>query len=175
MGQKIAKLAAAGAFVAAVCLSSTAAFAYGPGQTGGLSGNTSTCTVGTSCSETLSGSGMEPGETVNLQVFSSPIELGTTQADASGNFTATVTLPSSLAAGQHTIVATGETSGTTASFAITVAASTTSATVPSNSTGLAFTGADIGALAGVGALAIALGGLFILSTRRRRSRQVPTR
>jgi len=38
-----------------------------------------------------------------------------------------------------------------------------------STSGLAFTGADIAALVGVGAVALGLGGMLLLATRRRRT------
>ena len=171
MRRYISQVVAGTLVVFSLLLSASVAFAYGPGQTGTLTGNTSTCSASSGCSLTLSGSGFQPGETVGLTFNSTPVSLGTTTANSSGGFTFSVTIPAGEPAGNHTIVATGESSGTTASFAITLTAATTAA--PSPSGGLAFTGADISALVGVGAVVIALGGLLVLASRRRRGRQAP--
>jgi hypothetical protein len=146
------------------------ALAYGPTA---ATLTSSTTTVCAGCSITLSGTGFQPGETITIQLFSTPVTLGSTTADPQGAFTTTVTIPADTTPGNHTIVATGLTSGITASFAIVVTgASTTGAVTPSAGTpssgSLAFTGADIAAMAGVGAIALALGGMLVFAGRRRR-------
>jgi hypothetical protein len=55
----------------------------------------------------VAGSGFLPGSTVQLSVRSQPISLGSAKTDATGSFTTTVVLPSSLEAGSHTVYATG--------------------------------------------------------------------
>jgi hypothetical protein len=148
------------------------AFAYGPNAPTVTSSTTTVCA---GCPITLSGNGFQPGETITIQLFSTPVTIGSTTADPSGAFTTTVTIPANTTPGNHTIVATGLTSGTTASFAIvvtgasTAGVSTTAGTPSSGS--LAFTGADIAAMAGVGAIALALGGMLVFAGRRRRVTQ----
>ena len=164
------------------------AFAYGPntnpsGLTGGpvIGANPSIVTPGASL--TITGSNYQPGETVTLVLFSSPVTVGTSgPTDASGSFSIGVTVPPDTALGGHTIVGTGNSIGDSASTAITVVSTSTSAavsgtggaagapTIPGASGGsLAFTGSDIAATAGVGAIAIALGGMLVLAGRRRRA------
>jgi len=170
MRRKISRLAVVAAALVAISLPASAAFAYGPGTTGTLALSTSTCSNAAGCSPTASGTGFQPGEPIDLSLHSTPVDLGTTTADSSGDFSTVVNIPAGTSAGTHSIVATGETSGTVATTTFTVTAATTS--TPS-STGLPITGADIAALVGVGAVAVALGGLLVLTSRRRRSR-VPT-
>ncbi|MGD0378987.1 MAG: fibronectin type III domain-containing protein [Acidimicrobiales bacterium] len=55
----------------------------------------------------VSGSGLEPGSTVTIVLHSSPVTLATVTVGLDGSFSATVTLPTDLAAGTHTIIATG--------------------------------------------------------------------
>jgi tripartite-type tricarboxylate transporter receptor subunit TctC len=145
------------------------AFAYGPNAPT-LTGNTTT--VGPGGTITLNGTGFQPGETVTLQLFSTPVTLGASMANSQGAFTTTVTIPANTTPGNHTIVATGNTSGATASFAIVVtgASATGGSTTGGASSGgsLAFTGADIAAMAGIGAIALALGGMLVFAGRRRR-------
>jgi hypothetical protein len=150
------------------------AYAYGP-TAPFISTNISVVAPGGSL--TVSGLGFQPGEAVTLQLFSTPVTLGTTSVTSGGSFSTSVTIPVSTPVGNHTIVATGSTSGSTASTAIVVAsASTTGAATGGTGTSgtssgggsLAFTGADIAALAGVGAIALALGGMLVFAGRRRR-------
>jgi hypothetical protein len=158
----------------------TPAFAYGPNApVVGLS----TSIIPPGGSLTVSGSSYQPGEGITIVLHSFPATVGTTTADPSGNFSTTVTIPSDTPLGNHTITATGNTSGTTASAGILVATSSTSgaggassgssggvASTGSSSGGsLAFTGADLAATAGVGAIALALGGMLVFAGRRRRA------
>ena len=53
---------------------------------------------------TVSSGGFVPGETVNVNLYSSPVLLASVVADGSGNASATVTIPADTAVGQHTIV-----------------------------------------------------------------------
>jgi len=112
-----------------------------------------------------------PFELVTLVLHSStPVTLGTTTADSTGSFSDPVTIPAGTALGAHTIVGTGAT-GDSAATAITVVAAVTPVAVitPTSTSGLPFTGADIATMSGVGAIALALGGLLILTGRRRRT------
>jgi hypothetical protein len=112
----------------------------------------------------VTGSNFVPNEGITLTLYSTPVTLATTTATATGTFSVTVTIPSDTVPGAHTIVATGST-GDSATTAITVASTVPVAvTTPT----LPFTGADIAALASVGAIALALGGMLILTGRRRR-------
>jgi hypothetical protein len=155
------------------------AYAYGPNAPV-ISVNVSVVIPGGSL--IVSGSGFQPGEAVTLQLFSTPVTVGTTSVDSGGTFSTSVTIPASTPLGNHTIVATG-TTGDTASTSIVVVSTTASGlatggtatggtaggTSGSSSGGsLAFTGADIAAMAGVGAIALALGGMLVFAGRRRR-------
>ncbi|MGH9029590.1 MAG: LPXTG cell wall anchor domain-containing protein [Acidimicrobiales bacterium] len=173
MRQKMFRLAGGAAIVIALMASATAAYAYGPGGAASLTGSTSTCVASTGCTLTLTGTGFQPGETVALVLDGTPVSLGTTTADPSGDFTQGVSIPANSTAGAHTIVATGETSGAVASFAITLTSSTTGVSSPTTpsapSSSLPLTGADISAMVGAAAVAIALGAMLVLASRRRRS------
>ena len=186
---KISGLAVLVAVLVTVLFSATSASAS-TGGTGSLSLSASTCSASTGCTLTVSGSGFEAGETIDLTLHSTPTGLGTTRADSSGAFSTTVSVPAATPAGTHMIIATGETSATTASASFTVTVPTATATtiaatpVPTTattavtstpSTPLPFSGADVAALLGVGAVALALGGAFLLSAGRRRGRHVSTR
>ena len=99
------------------------AFAYGPG---GTTISTNIFTVGAGGSLIVTGSGFQPGETVTLVLNSTPVTLGTTPANSQGAFSTTVIIPADTTPGNHTIVATGNTSGSTASTSIVVVSATTS-------------------------------------------------
>lgn len=141
----------------------TPAFAYGPNAPA-VTTNTSTTAPGGSLQ--VSGSNFVPNEDITITFHSSPVTLATTTASASGTFSVTVTIPSTAAPGTHTILATGTTGDSASTTLIVTGTGASTATVTS---GLAFTGADIAAVSGVGALALALGGMLILTSRRRRT------
>jgi titin len=110
---------------------------------------------------TVSGSGYAPNTTITLAIYSTPQVLTTTVTDASGNFTATVTVPAGLEAGNHTLVASGvDTSGNVryVNLAVTVSGS--------GKATLAYTGADVVPPALGGLAAVALGTGLILVRRR---------
>ena len=166
------------------------AFAYGPNAPV-IGASPSVLSPGASF--TVTGANYQPGETVTLVLFSTPVTLGTSgPTDATGSFSMGVTLPADAAIGGHTIVGTGNSIGDSASTGITVVSSSASAgtatgtgiggtsgsptiagasgaapTTPATGS-LAFTGSDIAATAGVGAIAIALGGMLVMAGRRRR-------
>ncbi|MCU1658011.1 MAG: repeat-containing protein, partial [Pseudonocardiales bacterium] len=127
---------------------------------------------------TLHASGFQPNETVTVTVHSAIITLAKTKANASGNVTVSVKLPTSLAAGKHTLTLAGRVGqvGFTFSIASTATAPATptptpGGTDPSSGGGgnLASTGADVigGTVLG---LALTAGGAvaLLLATRRRR-------
>jgi putative Ig domain-containing protein/immunoglobulin I-set domain protein len=53
------------------------------------------------------GAGYHPGAPIRIGFYSSPVQVGTATADATGAFTATITIPKTAAFGSHTLVATG--------------------------------------------------------------------
>jgi hypothetical protein len=114
---------------------------------------------------TVSGSGYAPNTTITLAIYSTPQVLTTTVTDASGNFTATVTVPAGLAAGNHTLVASGvDSSGNPryVNLAVTVSSS--------GKAMLAYTGADVALPSIVGLVGVSLGaGLIIVRRRAARS------
>jgi hypothetical protein len=138
------------------------AFAYGPNAPA-IQANTSSTTPGGSVDVT--GSGFCLNCTITLTLHSNPVTLGTTTSDGNGSFSTSVSIPSGTEPGSHAIVAT-DPDGDSASTAILVSA-TTGPTIAASS-GLAFTGADIAALSAIGAVALAVGGMLILTGRRRR-------
>nr|WP_213003445.1 fibronectin type III domain-containing protein [Actinoplanes consettensis] len=56
---------------------------------------------------TVLGTGFAPYSTAVIIVYSAPIVLGTVVADSDGNFTRQITVPASLAIGEHDLVASG--------------------------------------------------------------------
>jgi hypothetical protein len=56
---------------------------------------------------TFSGAGFEPGAPVTTTLCSTPVSVGTTQADATGAFRIDVVVPAGTALGGHTLVAKG--------------------------------------------------------------------
>ncbi|WP_160318925.1 family 20 glycosylhydrolase [Arthrobacter sp. ERGS1:01] len=76
----------------------------------------------------LSLKGFAANTPVSLSLHSTPVDLGTVTTDANGAATKTVTIPSTIEAGNHTIVATA--GAITASFALTVAPADVPTTEP---------------------------------------------
>ena len=70
--------------------------------------------------DTADGSGFTPGEPVQASVHSAPVDLGTKPADGTGAVGFAFRLPTGLAAGQHYVVLTGQTSGTEVAIPLTV-------------------------------------------------------
>ncbi|MBZ4487314.1 phosphatase PAP2 family protein [Microbacterium sp. cx-55] len=71
---------------------------------------------------TVSGAGFAPGETVGIELRSTPVQVGTAVVGPTGAFIVSITIPVNIPAGAHTIVVTGATSAVTASAPLTVAA-----------------------------------------------------
>ena len=119
---------------------------------------------------TVSGAGFAPGETVCIELRSTPVEVGTAVAGPTGTFVASVVIPSSAAAGARTIVATGTQSTISASAALTV----TALLAESPATGaLAATGGTLPLVLAFTAFGLlALGGAFLaIRARGARSRR----
>lgn len=126
-------------------------------------GQTSSVTAGKQV--TLSGHGYLPNSTVTLIAYSTPQVLTTVVTDATGSFTATVTVPAGLESGHHTLVASGvDPSGAVryVTLPVTVSGGTT------GSGGLAYTGADIALPLTAGLIALAVGGGLMVASRRRK-------
>jgi LPXTG-motif cell wall-anchored protein len=126
-------------------------------------------------SVTLAATGFQPNETVTVVVRSTPQTLGHVTANAGGAITATVTLPSTLQPGSHTLTLSG--SLASVRFAFTVAAAptvgsgsdATSGAAPTSvnaSAALPNTGAQVGPLSLLG-LALLVGGVAALMLARR--------
>src|SRR5665213_2034478 len=168
MKRKLVRIVAMVAISIGGVLWASPAFAYGPNAPH-LSTNVST--VGAGGSLIVTGSGFQPGETVSLVLGCTSVTLGSTPADSQGAFSTSVTIPASTPPGNCAIIATGNTSGSTSTTSIVVTSATTTggtSTSGSSGGGLAFTGAHLAAMAGVGAIALALGGMLVFAGRRRR-------
>ena len=68
----------------------------------------------------IRGGGFMPGEDFVVTMYSTPRVLGTFVADADGYLAASVTIPTDIEAGQHTIEAVAASSGHTLSIEVTV-------------------------------------------------------
>jgi hypothetical protein len=144
---------------------------YGPTVTTEI---TTTSAIVDPCgTTTVSGTGFQPGETVTITLQGAVI--GTATADATGAFSTSVTIPTGTSAGTYTIVSTGS-AGDSSSTQLTVGSGTCGTPTPTFTTvssstptsGLAFTGADIARLVEIAGIALGVGGLLLLATRRRR-------
>jgi len=80
---------------------------------------------------TVKGTGFAPASTVTITLHSEPVEVGTATTDASGDFTAEVTVPASTPAGEHTVVAESASPVVTASAPLTVTAPAAPSAEPS--------------------------------------------
>ncbi len=132
---------------------------------------------------TVFGAGYAPGSAVDLTLHSDPIGLATVTSGADGSFTADVTIPLSAPLGQHTVEAAGTAPGgdpmvLSASLEVTdAAAASRGSTAPraavgstsgGSSSGLAFTGLEIGLMTALGVGLVAVGSAAVLGARRRR-------
>ncbi|WP_433043525.1 fibronectin type III domain-containing protein [Dactylosporangium sp. CS-033363] len=116
---------------------------------------------------TVIGTGFAAYSTVSVILYSTPQSLGTAVTDASGNFSKAVTVPASLAAGAHTLVAQGVAPDGTAramKLAVTVPAARSGGSLP-------VTGDPVGPVAGAGLLALFGGAVLLWSARRRPGRR----
>jgi hypothetical protein len=145
------------------------AFGYGTVVTP----STASCTISESIvpagtSVTITCTGFAPLESVTF-LLNDPTNIGSATTDASGDVSSSVLIPSNSTPGPATITVAGASGDSaTVSFTITTAGAVAPATISSSTSGLAFTGADIGIAAGIGAVALGLGGALVLVGRRRR-------
>lgn len=164
-GRIFGTLALTAAAVVAPILGSAASAvpAYGPGAcTVTVSVTPPTVAAGGSVTVTLSGTC--GNETFTVTLHSTPVTLGTVTTNASGSGSGTFTIPSNTTSGSHTITV-SDVSGNSGSASITVTGGTSGGTT---STGLPTTGTDVGLVGGIGAAAVATGGLLVLAARKRR-------
>ncbi|MGC9806608.1 alpha-L-fucosidase [Schaalia odontolytica] len=132
---------------------------------------------------TVKGTGFAPESSVTLTLHSEPVEVGTATVGEDGSLTATVTVPATTEAGEHTLVAASASPSVTASAPLTVtrapAAPTqepSAAPSPSSSAapapdqggtgGLARTGSHAVFAGVVAALAAGAGTAFVRRSRR---------
>ncbi|GAA2374743.1 hypothetical protein GCM10010170_078020 [Dactylosporangium salmoneum] len=114
------------------------------------------------------GTGFAAHSTATITLYSTPLVLGTVVTDGNGDFSKPVTVPPSLAAGVHTLVAQGVApSGSPRSMKLTVTVAA-SAPRPATGGGLPVTGAPAGPLALAG-LAMVLAGFGLLRPWQRRT------
>ena len=133
---------------------------------------TTSSSPGPGGSLTVTGNNYRAGEDdLTVELYSDPVAVGQTNADSTGSFSIVVTIPTDVTPGSHSIVANGS-SGDSANTAIVVTGTIVSVTakiVPAASKSeLPLTGANIAMVSEVGVLAMALGGMLIVSTRRPR-------
>jgi hypothetical protein len=112
---------------------------------------------------TVTVAGYLPGETILFVIHSTPVQLAAVNANASGSATATLTIPSNIPTGSHTITATGATSGHVVSFAVQVQQATAAGGGP----GLSNTGVATVALGTVAGIFLIGGIAFTFAGRRR--------
>jgi hypothetical protein len=149
----------------------SATAAYGP-VVCSESASISPSTVAPGGSFTLSLTGGCANDTFTVVLHSSPVTLGTITTNASGSGSAGFSVPANTAGGDHTVTA-ADASGNSASVAIVITAAATAVTAAPAAAAkhpLPFTGAQIAGLVAAGAVAIGLGGLLVLVTRRRKAR-----
>lgn len=91
----------------------------------------------------VDGSGFAPDETVDETLHSAPVALGSVTANASGNVSTTVTIPTGTPAGPHELLLTGETSGLTATLPVLVPAAPTKPVFTTDSPTLAVASGEI--------------------------------
>ncbi|MFI5910162.1 fibronectin type III domain-containing protein, partial [Dactylosporangium sp. NPDC051541] len=117
---------------------------------------------------TVVGTGFAPHSTATVVLYSTPVVLGTATTDASGSFTKQVTIPATVAAGQHNLVASGvDTNGNIHQIRMPVTTTTATST---GSGALPVTGAPITGLTIWAGLITATGiGLVALGYRRPRT------
>jgi hypothetical protein len=115
--------------------------------------NVSQPTVVAGAQTTVFGDGFPASTNLNLNLFSDPVFLASTTSDAAGHYSVVVTIPAGTAPGVHQIAVTG--GGSQATTSVTVVA-------PTSTNVLVRTGSNVRGLLRAGAIAIAVGGLFLL-------------
>jgi hypothetical protein len=116
----------------------------------------------------VSGSGFPGGSQLSLTLFSNPVLLATTTANALGDYQVTVTIPATTTPGTHTVVVSTTTGTIQARTTLTVtspSSATTASTIPG---ALSFTGADVRGSSTVALILLVLGLVTLAGTRRRR-------
>ena len=122
---------------------------------------------------TVSGSGAQPGSTVDLWLHSAVVHLGSTVAAGDGTYSKLVTIPAGAATGAHSIEATG-TDPSDGPFSVSTGITVADAATPPATTTVGPGGSDqqgaqmAGLLVALG-LASFIGGVAALGATRRRS------
>jgi LPXTG-motif cell wall-anchored protein len=135
----------------------------------------SSSTVAPGASLTVTGTGWLPASSVSVWIESEPVLLKSGVAvDGSGEFTTTVTVPTDIEPGPHTIFATGTTAdgevGAAGSASITVTGSTTDGEESQSGGNLADTGSNVLPIGVLGGVLLATGiGTVVLFRRRARA------
>jgi len=119
-------------------------------------------TIAAGKKQTVTLSGFQPFEMVHGVLHSTPVDLGTVQADANGVATFTFTVPTGLESGSHEVAMTGLTSNYSDAVGFTV-------TAAASSGGLAYTGTDVVPLLALGGGLLAAGAGAITVANRRRA------
>jgi hypothetical protein len=126
---------------------------------------------------TVIGTGFLPYSTATIVIYSTPITLGTVTTDGTGAFSKPVTIPTTLEAGAHSLVAYGvDPSGDTHALRLNITVAAASAGVPAAATptatgsGLAYTGSTFNPIPAVvgGTLLMLLGVVLLVVVRARR-------
>lgn len=113
---------------------------------------------------TLRGEGYLPFSTVALYVYSTPTFLGNVTADKDGRFTVDVTIPASLANGEHSLVASGvDFNGNS----YVMRSDFTVGAAGAQQAKLPFTGASVALPLLGGLVAVGVGGGLLVAARRR--------
>ncbi len=156
------------AFAATAMLATSAGAQYVPGQPG-IVVDPSCSAVGGSI--TVLGSGAPASATITITV--NGLTLGTVTSNPDGDFqTAALVLPTSLTSGEYTLHATSGTVydvTTTLDVAIGPCAVAASNVAQGSSGTLPVTGTNSGDWVKAGLTLVAIGGLLVLATRRRRA------
>jgi hypothetical protein len=153
----IGVFAVAGAGVAA-------AQVYPP--TAGCGVQLSASSIGPGGAITISGTDAPPGAPLTLVFESTPVVIGTTTADASGNFVVQTTIPADAAPGRHTIRVEGAT-GCAAEVFVPGGNSAAGPARARTSGSLAFTGWNAMTILVAGLVALTVGVLLVTAQRRR--------
>ncbi|RLP73307.1 hypothetical protein D9V32_14465 [Mycetocola tolaasinivorans] len=133
---------------------------------------TDATTVAVGGSVHITAGGFTADERVEIWLHSTPVHLGSAQADANGRIDITVVIPEGVPAGQHTLVLEGRTARGEIPLTVTGAAVTPGAETPATATPgseLSHTGADVAGIVIAGSVFLLLGLGVIL--RRRREQQ----
>ncbi len=85
--------------------------------------------TGAGGSNTVTGSGFAPGETVRIVLQSDPVEVGVLTANGSGAISGSFVVPRTTEPGAHTVVVTGATSARAASSSLSVRAAASIGTI----------------------------------------------